>query len=493
MIEPRLPCIIGVARRTIHPEDGDAPEPLDLWEAMARAAAADSGGRDVLGSVDSVSVTYSLSWQYDDPPERLASRLGIGPGRRFYSGMSGTAPQKMIDMAATAIVAGDEDLALVVGAESLATKKRMKKAGVKPAWSHPPTEKKAMPFEDPFHPSEMAHQIFQAYLTFAMFDVARRARLELGLEQNLEQLGALFAPMSEVAAANPEAWFRKAHTPSSLITVDPDNRMVAHPYPKNLVSIMDIDMASGLLLASHEKADALGVPRDRRVYLRGWCHAKEEVYVAERVDLSRSVAMVEASQEALSVAGLGVDELAYLDLYSCFGSSVNFALEALGIAPDDARGLTITGGLPFHGGPGGNYLGHSVTKLVDLLRDDPDASGLVTGVGMHMTNHVFGVYSGTPGKLPRPDEAGVQKRVAATPRHAISATATGPATVTTYSVVHGRSGSAFGAMVCDLPGGGRCYARVEDQDMMAEMEATEWVGREVELVAGEGGVNLAKA
>jgi len=45
---------------------------------------------------------------------------------------------------------------------------------------------------DPFHPAEIAHQIFQAYLTFAVFDVARRAHLGLTPEQNTSQLGELF-------------------------------------------------------------------------------------------------------------------------------------------------------------------------------------------------------------------------------------------------------------------------------------------------------------
>jgi hypothetical protein len=36
-------CIIGVAQRTIHPGAGPAPEPLDLWADVCRAAAADAG------------------------------------------------------------------------------------------------------------------------------------------------------------------------------------------------------------------------------------------------------------------------------------------------------------------------------------------------------------------------------------------------------------------------------------------------------------------
>ena len=145
-------------------------------------------------------------------------------------------------------------------------------------------------------------KFFQAYLTFAMFDVARRAHLKISPEENLRQAGELFASMTKVAAGNPNAWFRRERSADELIDICEANRLIAHPYPKNLVAIMDVDMASGLLIASHEKAEALGVPRDRRVYLRGWCEAKDPLYVAERHELWRSVAMKEAGQAAMSAA-----------------------------------------------------------------------------------------------------------------------------------------------------------------------------------------------
>ena len=41
--------------------------------------------------------------------------------------------------------------------------------------------------------------------------------------------------------------------------------------------------------------------------------------------------------------------------------------------------------------------------MVERLRNDPGALGLVSGVGMHMTKHVFGCYSTTPGPLVPPE------------------------------------------------------------------------------------------
>jgi acetyl-CoA C-acetyltransferase len=440
-------------------------------------------------AIDDVNVVFSVSWAYDDAPSRLAGRLGLKDGGRHLSDMSGTSSQKMLGKAAERISAGTSDLALVVGAECLATRKRMKKRGVSVAWSHPSLEKGRVPFEDPLHPSELAHEVFQAYLTFAMFDVARRAHLKISPEENLRQAGELFASMTKVAAGNPNAWFRHARSADELIDICQTNRLIAHPYPKNLVAIMDVDMASGLLVASHEKAEALGVPRDRRIYLRGWCEAKDPLYVAERHELWRSVAMKETSHAAMSAAGVGIDEIAYLDLYSCFPSSVNFSRDALGIGASDPRPLTVTGGLPYHGGPGSAYLGHSIATLVDKLREDPRAFGMASGVGMHMTNHSYAVYCAEPGPVASPVHGAVQARIDAVGRRKIRAEATGSAEVAAYSVVHGREGPRFAVAVCDLPGGDRCYARSESMDLMGEMVSREFVGEGIELTDGGNGVN----
>ncbi len=168
--DPRSPCLIGVARRTWHPDETaaeGAPEPLDMWTEVARAAAADSGGRDVLERLDRIDVVYCQSWQYDDPAGRLAERIGASPRVGAYSGIGGTVPQVLTSRAARDILAGRLDLGLVVGAEALATRRRLRKAGEKPAWSHPPAEKRPFPFDLPFHPGEVAHNIFEAWLTFA--------------------------------------------------------------------------------------------------------------------------------------------------------------------------------------------------------------------------------------------------------------------------------------------------------------------------------------
>jgi len=490
-VDPRSPCLIGVAQRTVHPADGPAPEPLDLWAEVAQTAIADAGGdgRGLRNALASLRVLYCQSWPYDDPAGRLSARLGLEPAERVYSGIGGTTPHVLLTDAAGAIAAGDLDAALVVGGEALQTVRKAKRAGERLAWSFRDPEKRPFPFEAPFHPAEVAHEVFQAWLTFALFDVARRAHLGVPPDAYRSQLGDLLAPMTSVAASNPHAWFRERRTSAELTTPSPDNRMVGYPYTKSMVAVMDVDMAAALVVTSHAKADELGVPLDRRVYLRGWASASDPVYVAEHDPLWSSPAMAASASGALAGAGVGVGDIARFDLYSCFASSLVFACDALGIHPTDERGLTVTGGLPFAGGPGSGYMLHSIASMTDVLREDAGAYGLVSGVGMHMTKHAFGVYSTTPPPSlplagPKPPEPPPPA-----PRPIVS-TWEGPARVATYSVIHDRGGDATsGLAVCDVSHGGRTYARIEDRSRLEAMEQEEWTGRPVDLVTAGGGVN----
>jgi acetyl-CoA C-acetyltransferase len=493
-LDPRTPCLIGVATETWHPDAGDeAPEPLDMWEQVVRSAFADAGATsDLLRSIDSLQIVYCQSWSYDDPVGRLAGRLGVDPKHRVYSGIGGTTPQLLVNEVAGRMLAGELDLAVITGAEALDTRRRLKKAGRRPDWSFPEQPRSPFPFEAPFLDTEVAHEVFQAWLTFATWDIGRRASLGIEPSTYRGQLGDRLAAMATVAAANPKAWFPAARRADELITATPENRMLGYPYTKYMVSVMDVDMASALVLATHAEADALGVPQDRRVYLHAGVYATDPWYLAEHESYAWSPAMRAVLAETMRSAAVSIDDIAHLDLYSCFASSVNFAADALGLTDD--RPVTVTGGLPFHGGAGSDYVTHSIATMADVLRADPGTRGLVTGVGMHMTKHVAAIWSTEPRTMDRGDQRATQAALDARPRHRIVDDGRGDATIATYSVVHERAGDpAWALVVAELADGQRCYAKALEPELLGAMEAEEWVGRRVELVDGGHGVNLVRA
>ncbi|WP_433244652.1 acetyl-CoA acetyltransferase [Streptosporangium sp. CA-135522] len=482
-VDPRTPCLVGVAQHTVREQPG--PEPLDLWELVAREAAADAGAPGVLERLHSIQIVYTDSWQYDDPAARLAERLTAVPRHRSYSKVSGTAPQVLLGEAAGRIAAGQMDAALVVGAEALATRRALRRAGERVRWSHPADPKPPYGWERPPHPAELAHDLFLPVHTYAIMETARRAAGRESIEQERESRGLMMAPMTRVAAANPHAWHREVWTPRELVTTSEDNRLVGWPYTKRTVAVMEVDQAAAAILVSTELADRLGVPRDRRIHLRGWAYAEDTWEVAARPDLGSSPAMEAAARHAFARAGVGLDDLGALDVYSCFAVALRSACAATGLAPLDPRGLTVTGGLPYAGGPASDYVLHSTAAMAGRLRAEP-GHGLVTGVGMHLTKHTYAIWSTEPGGV-----LGDGVPVHTAEPVPIMAGSEGPATVAGYTVAYGRDGAAErGIVVADLPGGGRAYAHLRHPDLIAEAESRELVGRKIRLVP-DGPVNVA--
>ena len=199
--------------------------------------------------------------------------------------------------------------------------------------------------------------------------------------------------------------------------------------------------------------------------------------MAARPDLGKSPALAAAAASALGPTS--IDQVGHLDLYSCFASSVTFARDALGIT--DGRSPTVTGGLPYHGGPGSNYGTHALAAMAQALRADPGSFGLVTGIGMHMTHHAASLWSTTPGTLTFPGP------IPELPSVPVAHGVAGPARVATFSTVYDRNGPTSTALICDLADGGRCYARLEEP-VPADVEL---VGAPVTLTPGPRGAHTA--
>jgi len=175
------------------------------------------------------------------------------------------------------------------------------------------------------------------------------------------------------------------------------------------------------------------------------------------------------------MADIDVGDLSFIDLYSCFPSAVELACREFGIAEDDPRGLTITGGLPYFGGAGNDYVMHSIVTMLDKLRGRPGSFGLCTGNGWFVTKHSAGIYSTKPtkGSWKREDPKSYQKEIDAEPRPEVVEKPEGRATIETYTIVTDRKGKRFGIVVGRLENGKRFLANTLDDD-----QTLDWMMRE---------------
>jgi acetyl-CoA C-acetyltransferase len=104
-------------------------------------------------------------------------------------------------------------------------------------------------------------------------------------------------------------------------------------------------------------------------------------------------------EHALTAADVTLSEIDAFDLYSCFPVAVIEAMEALGLEVGEQRPISLTGGLPFFGGPGNNYSMHGIASAVTTIQQNQHDTVFVGALGGHMSKHAVGIYSRAPGAV----------------------------------------------------------------------------------------------
>jgi acetyl-CoA C-acetyltransferase len=489
------PVLIGAGQFTYRGQAAQSPTPLELLKIAAEKAADDAGlGAGALAGIDALAVvgfTIDAPGQLaqmpiprlKNPPASFAKAIGAAPRWSAYSYMGGNTPQQVVNLLCEKIARGETELGLAVGAEFLGSLMKRVKSGAGFEGYGDDEQDEPLRIGDGrpgVTPYEAAHGLNFPTNTYPLFENALRARDGRSIADHNRRMGELFAPFTKAAAANPYSWFPTERTAEELVAVTDSNRMVSFPYPKYLNAIIQVDQSAGVLIASVKKARELGVPQDKWVFLHGCADASDLWYPLERQNFHSSPAMRLTGKRALEMAGIGLSHISLIDLYSCFPVAVEVGAEELGLSLDDPRGFTVTGGLPYFGGPGNNYAMHSIAEMMRLLRARPGEYGLCTANGWFLTKQSTGVYSTRPveGHWEREDPKVIQNQIDALPHPEIIETPEGQATIETYTVIHSREGYR-GGIVIGRDAQGRRFVAVtpEDEATLRSLEEREGVGR----------------
>jgi acetyl-CoA C-acetyltransferase len=482
-LDPRTPVVVGVgqAAERINEPGYCALPAAELAAWAARAALDDCGASGLIaGSIDIVAATrqFENSSPYSSAPlgkssnfpRSVARRIGANPPRAILDVVGGQTPQRLVTELAGVIASGAAEVALAFGADATSTARHFAGADLRPDFSETvegELEDRGYGLRGMVQHYTAIHGLVDAPTQYALLENARRARLGLGTAVYAQRMGELFAPFTRVAAKNPYAAAPVERSAEELITVTGRNRMIADPYPRLLVARDQVNQGAAVLLMSVAAARRLGVPEHNWVYLRGHADLTEQSLL-ERIELGRAPSAPMAVAEALAVAGIGLDDLATFDLYSCFPIAVFNVCDGVHLAPDDPRGLTLTGGLPYFGGAGNNYSMHAIAETVAAMRSAPGQFGLVGANGGILSKYSVGVYSTDPGEW-APDRSGeLQEQIAAWPTTPVSDRADGLGTIETYTV-RNDNGRCTGVIVGRLESDGSRFLAnpADDGDLLA--------------------------
>jgi acetyl-CoA C-acetyltransferase len=493
-LDPRSPVIVG-AGQYVHRAStlDDGVEPVALMVEAVGAAAADAGLAGVPRAVDSIRVVNLLSWRYGNPGWVLAQRLGIDAAELAYTTAGGNSPQALVNRTALDIAAGRVDLVVLVGGEAWRTRMRVKHAGTIVDWAKAPETAKPLTIGDELdmtHPAETTRGIYLPVQVYPLFESAIRAAARTPPDEHIAEIAELWSRFSAVAASNPYAWTTEPMTPEQIATVTPSNRIVGLPYRKVMNANNDVDMAAAIIMCSAQRAASLRIPRQHWVFPHAGTDCHEHAYVSNRWSLSETPAIRVGGRRALELAGVGIDDIAIVDLYSCFPSAVR--LGAASLALDDTCQLTRTGGLSFAGGPWNNYVMHAIATIVTELRDRPADRALVWANGGYLTKHSFGIYAAAP-PLHGFRHDYPQREIDVLPARSLADgddAATAAAVIEAYTVMYERGGAPQQTIAaCRLPDGRRAWATSTEPGTCAALTDGEWVGRTVRII-GTGALDV---
>lgn len=481
-MDPRhTPVIVAAGQATLRDEIVSAVELAARASEAAFEAA--SGIRDRIQRLSVVSIVFSPV--SGAPASELAARLSIEDAAVEITTPGGNLPQWLVTRAAEDIAAGRLDTTLIVGAEATRSMRaadpdahfmrgvRAKRDGAKQDAIVGPS------MQGVLSEAELAIRLFQPTHLYPMFENALAHEQGRDFEEQRVHLGPLMSRFSEVASRHPNAWFREALSSEEISTVSSDNRLVAEPYPKQMNAFPNVDQGAAVVVTSLATARELGL-EDLCIFIWSGANNVEPAPVARR-KLFDAPAMRTAASAALEAAGIGSDELTLIDLYSCFPIAVEVGAAALGVALGDPRGLTVTGGLPFFGGPGNDYSMHAIATLAERL---PETGGLgyIGANGGLLSKHAIGVYGATPPPkgFVAADTREAQERIDADALP-ITTEAEGLAEVVASTVVYARDGSVEDAPVFATLEDGRRVAARAHESIRSDLAGVGLVGARIRL------------
>lgn len=495
MAKGSMPVLVGVGQVTDHWDGTSGPEgapsPNSLCVSASQIALEDAGiaasDIDTLAVVrifeDSVPGDRHPHGHNTNLPGTIARDLGAAPARAIYAAVGGQSPQQLANEMAARIHAGEIECALVTGSEANKASKAARKHAVEIDW----TDGADLAIEDRgmgemlLSRPEIKHGIIAPAYFYALFENAMAARDGQTRTERRRAMSSLFAKFAAVARSNPLSQFDTVGFDAAfLATPSKANYPFADPFLKWHIAQDAVNQSGAFVIMSEEKADALGVAVDKRIYLHGAGEASDD-FISERPTLDGSWAMETAISRALDQAGKTPGDLAAFDLYSCFPCAVFSSMTVLGIEHEtETRPLTLTGGLPFFGGPGNNYSMHGIVSMTEWLRDHRGEHGLVLANGGWMTKEAVGVWS-----TARPETfSPVEEMAKPTEKIALNpAPANGK--IETYTVTYGKTGPMSGIIFARTESGDRFIATAAPEAMPRLLEEQSPVGLDVHVTTDD--------
>lgn len=492
VLSDSTPILVG-AGQVVEREANDI-SPMALASQAAVNAIKDceaTGSAAVIAeAIDTICVTKLFSdmgrlWagkcgRSDNPPESIATCIGASPDHRIYTETGGNQPQSRLIEFARAIARGERSVVLMAGAEAIKNQRHAERNKRELDWSEQFEEVlEDRGFgESSATSQEIKNGLYNVVYYYSLIEQAQRHTAGRSIEEHRYAMARLLESFSAVAAGNPYAQFAGSQSAEEILAAP----AMTHLYSKRMIAQDGVNQGAALLMCSIGKAKQLGIPEARWIYLHGLAEGCE-LEVTRRPDPGVSPMAGLVADKALATAGITIADIDLIDIYSCFPCAVTSVATHLGLPIDGSRQLTLTGGLPYFGGPGNNYSMHALAEAVWQAREKPDSFAMVTANGGMLSKHASGIYSRKPSSI---DWGNTETDISSNELLACKVCADPQSgSIISYTVHHDREGGAHAVIIGETISGERFVSRTakDDNATAFAMLAQDPTGKKVKVTA----------
>ena len=388
------PVVVGLGTIQQKGNYDELDEALILMDKACKKAIGDSTNSNITEYIDEVRVPKGF-WRYRDPGKWVAENNNIKSVETTVTKV-GILQQNLINTACNKIQNGEIEASLILGGESRF--KMLKSSIEKKDYVETPLninpdiyDKSSEELQLDIEEKELGSMAVGYY---AILESAFRASLNKDIKSHSEYISKMYSHFSKVASVNDDAWIDNPLNPSEIEYVSSKNPLMAFPYNKNHCSSWNVNQSCAIILCSEAVADKLKVPFEKRVYPLASSETSYMIPALQRPNLIEPMGMKLAANFILNICKENNLDIDMYDLYSCFPVAVQMFAKFLKITDIDQ--MTITGGMPFAGGPLNSFVLHSTTKLISRIREMDKGIGLVTGVSGMMTKQSYSLWSKNP-------------------------------------------------------------------------------------------------
>lgn len=387
------PVLIGLGSIQQKGNYNQLDEALILMDKAFKKAIVDCTNNDITKYINEVRVPKGF-WRYRDPGKWVAENNKIKSVKTTVTKV-GILQQNLINTACDKIQNGEIKASLILGGESrfkiLRSSIENKEYIETPLNTNPDIyDKSPEKLQLDIEEKELGSMAVGYY---AILESAFRFMLQNNHDDHSNYLSEIYSGYSKIAAINKDGWIEQSLDKKVIKTESKKNLRQAFPYNKYHCTSWNVNQACAIIICSEDIANKLNIPSDKRVYPLASSENNHMISTLQRPNLIEPAGMHLAAKFIMDICNENNLIPNLYDLYSCFPVAVQMFAKSLKL--NDIKDKTVTGAMPFAGGPLNSYVLHSTAKLIEKLREN-NGVGIVTGVSGMMTKQSYALWSKNP-------------------------------------------------------------------------------------------------